>query len=95
MSRTGEFLDELKRLINRLSLENGSDTPDYVLAIFLNSAREAFDEAAKNQDAQRPIKLNFLPRIGAALDLALQERTHAKTGVPPGIPPELVKKREL
>ena len=39
------FRDDLAALINRYSMENGSDTPDYVLATFLTSCLMAFDAA--------------------------------------------------
>lgn len=40
-----KFQKELAALINTYSLENGSNTPDYVLAKFLEEALVAFDEA--------------------------------------------------
>ena len=39
------FREELTRLINRYSKENGSDTPDFLLAEFLVAALAAFDQA--------------------------------------------------
>lgn len=38
MSKNEEFVKEVTHLINRLSLENGSNTPDYMLAKFLGNA---------------------------------------------------------
>ena len=38
-----EFRMELEALINAHSMENGSDTPDYVLAQFLTECLRAFD----------------------------------------------------
>ena len=43
------FQGELQRLINRHSLENGSNTPDFVLALYLRRCLEAFDEATKRR----------------------------------------------
>lgn len=40
-----DFKDELISLINRYSKENGSNTPDYILAGYLNDCLEAFDKA--------------------------------------------------
>ena len=37
------FRSELTDLLNRYSKENGSDTPDYVLAHFVEKAIEAFN----------------------------------------------------
>lgn len=37
------FIDELKVLINKHSLENGSDTPNFILANFIAESIKAFD----------------------------------------------------
>lgn len=39
------FRGELESVINRNSKENGSNTPDFILAQFLIGCLEAFDEA--------------------------------------------------
>ena len=39
------FRDELQQLINRHSMENGSNTPDFILSRYLQDTLEAFDEA--------------------------------------------------
>ena len=39
------FHDELKNLINKYSMENGSDTPDFILADYLQDCLIAFDKA--------------------------------------------------
>jgi len=39
------FQEELENLINRHSKESASNTPDYVLAKYLNNCLEAFDQA--------------------------------------------------
>ena len=39
------FRSELSALINSHSLENGSDTPDFILAEFLADCLVAFDKA--------------------------------------------------
>jgi hypothetical protein len=41
------FRAELTALINRNSLENGSNTPDYILAEYLMRCLDAFDGATK------------------------------------------------
>ena len=41
------FKDELTALINKHSKENGSDTPDWVLANYLCGCLEVFDETTK------------------------------------------------
>ena len=40
-----QFRKELATLINRHSLENGSDTPDFILAEYLSGCLKAFDNA--------------------------------------------------
>lgn len=44
------FTDELCGLINRHSLESGSNTPDFILADFLFDCAEAFDRAVKTRE---------------------------------------------
>ena len=45
-----DFRKELEDLINRNSMENGSQTPDYILAEFLKSCLVAFDTATIFRD---------------------------------------------
>jgi len=47
------FHEELRSLINRLSLENGSDTPDYILADFLIGCLKQFNATAKDRDRHK------------------------------------------
>lgn len=44
------FRNELQILINKTSKENGSDTPDYVLANYLNGTLYLFDKAVKERE---------------------------------------------
>lgn len=44
-----DFRREIATVINRFSRENGSDTPDYVLAIFIDKAIDAFDSATRRR----------------------------------------------
>jgi hypothetical protein len=39
------FRDELTQIINRHSKEQGSDTPDFILAEFLDNVLQVYDEA--------------------------------------------------
>lgn len=41
------FIQELRSVINRHSKENASDTPDFILAQYLNSCLKSFDYATK------------------------------------------------
>jgi hypothetical protein len=45
-----KFREKLEHLINRESMENGSNTPDYILAQFLLGCLKVFDEAVSNRD---------------------------------------------
>lgn len=44
------FEKELTELINKYSLENGSETPDYILAKYLNDCLTTFNKATKKRD---------------------------------------------
>jgi hypothetical protein len=44
------FRKELESLINRHSMENGSDTPDFILAEYLTRCLENFDATTKRRD---------------------------------------------
>ena len=45
------FLDALANLINRYSLENESNTPDYILAEYIANCLTTFTEAVRERDA--------------------------------------------
>lgn len=45
-----DFSYELRSLINRYSLENTSNTPDFVLAEYLVSCLNAFDTAVQQRE---------------------------------------------
>jgi hypothetical protein len=45
------FERELTHLINRYSMENGSDTPDFILAKYLNACLEIFDSTVNRREA--------------------------------------------
>lgn len=44
------FRKELETLINSYSMENESDTPDFILADFLEDVLTAFDRAVNRRD---------------------------------------------
>jgi hypothetical protein len=48
-----EFERELKNLINKHCMENLSNTPDYILAKFLNSCLISFSEAIRDREFHR------------------------------------------
>lgn len=45
------FHDELRALLNRYSLENQSDTPDFILANYLISCLEVFAVATRERES--------------------------------------------
>ena len=48
--RATPFEEELRSAINRVSKENGSDTPDWILARYLNACLDAFDGAVASRE---------------------------------------------
>lgn len=47
---TLSFRDDLKHIINCHSQENGSNTPDFILAKYMEMCLKAFDEATNTRD---------------------------------------------
>ena len=45
-----EIVEQFRAVINRNRLENGSDTPDFILAEFLAECLEAFNKAVNERD---------------------------------------------
>lgn len=45
-----EFEKELEAIINRYSKENDSDTPDFILARYLNQCLDNFSAAIKDRE---------------------------------------------
>jgi hypothetical protein len=46
----GSFEQELQQLINKYSLENASNTPDFILAQFLEACLHAFNAAVQQRE---------------------------------------------
>jgi len=44
------FRKELEILINKFSLENGSDTPDFILADYLTNCLKTFDDTLQARE---------------------------------------------
>lgn len=47
---TSRFLQELTDLLNKYSQENGSDTPDFILAKYLFNCLGSFDTAVTERE---------------------------------------------
>jgi hypothetical protein len=63
------FHQELETLINRHSMENNSDTPDFILARFMRSCLRAFDHGVRERNnwyrkEQDPRQDTEHPQIG-------------------------------
>jgi len=46
-----EFSESLRELLNRNSMERGSDTPDFILAEYMSDCLLAFDKAVSQRTA--------------------------------------------
>lgn len=49
-AREMQFRSSLEHLINSHSRENGSDTPDFILAEYLHDCLDAWDRAVKRRE---------------------------------------------
>lgn len=45
------FRVEIEHLVNRHSRENGSDTPDFILAEYITDCLDAYDKALQRREA--------------------------------------------
>ena len=54
-----DFRFDIEKLINQYSMENNSDTPDFILAEYLADCLETFDKAMQRREKWygRPINL--------------------------------------
>lgn len=50
-TKYAEFQREVELLINRLSLENGSNTPDFILAEYLTDQLRSYDFISTKKEA--------------------------------------------
>lgn len=46
----GTFKSELQKILNIFSMENGSNTPDFILAEFIQRSLEGFNETVKARE---------------------------------------------
>lgn len=53
MAEVSEFRRDLSLVINHHSREQGSDTPDFILAEYLENCLRSFDLAQQSRDAHR------------------------------------------
>lgn len=67
------FRLELQSLINRHSLENGSNTPDFILARYLERCLTTFNETMTERAAWYDPKI----RAGAAQETCPEDELHS------------------
>lgn len=70
-----EFRKKLGALLNAENKENGSDTPDFILARFLDACLQAFDEAANRRTAWYGEAVKKMEDLG---ELELEEKEEPK-----------------
>jgi hypothetical protein len=67
----GAFVKELEQLINRHSMENGSDTPDFLLAEYLRGCLDVYDRTVRQREQWYGRRSRTEPRIGEYRDLTV------------------------
>lgn len=65
----GEFYDELKSLLNRYCKENESDTPDFLLAEYLDNCLDNYNYIVR----QREVWYGRKPKVYSNLSLKIKE----------------------
>jgi len=76
-----QFQKELAKLINEYSKENDSDTPDFILARYLNAVLDNFNAAVMDRE-------QWYGRIRHVEDIGLgNPPEYDDTGHPPPMPP--------
>ncbi len=53
-----KFTEELESLINRFSIENKSNTPDFILALFMSRCLNAFEATSLRREAWFGVSLD-------------------------------------
>ena len=59
-----DFRKEIEEVVNRCSMENNSDTPDFILAHYLMKCLEAFDYAVVSRESWYSREVKGTPHIG-------------------------------
>jgi len=80
-----EFVRELASLIDRYNLENESNTPDFILASYLNHCLKVFAETTKNREHWFGVELepgversNSKKEIAVEILKDIEENVHAQ-----------------
>ena len=61
------FITKLMALINEYSLENASNTPDFILAMYLENCLKTFNEAIQQREAWYGRTTSFSSKGGERL----------------------------
>lgn len=72
------FKRELETLINKHSMENGSNTPDFILAEYLMNCLKVFEIATKQRTAWYGTKSTFLDGEVERINRDLSNPSHTK-----------------
>ncbi len=51
MRNRNEFVKAISEVVNRYSIENGSNTPDFILADYIADVVDAWNEAVRRREA--------------------------------------------
>ena len=54
--RWEEFVREIAKVVNRYSIENNSDTPDYILAEYMAGCLTVFENTLRNRNERNAPK---------------------------------------
>jgi len=77
-----QFEKDLAELINKYSKENDSDTPDFILARYLNAVLENFNAAVMDREQW----YGRIRHVGD-IDLGMPDEFYEGTGNPPPVMP--------
>ena len=79
MADHSELRKEIEQAINKHSLENGSDTPDFILAEYLTDCLRMFDKAVNKREEwygrKEPAKQNY--DLDAVIEIAHKQGRRA------------------
>jgi hypothetical protein len=71
---TSEFKNRLENLLNEYSMENGSDTPDFILAEYLIKCLENFDHIVSWRERWYGRGEDFCNSVGLHISNNRQEK---------------------
>lgn len=66
-----DFKEELSVLLNSCSMENGSNTPDFILAEYMMNCLEAFEKASNAREKWYGKNLTITENLGSNNDFKM------------------------